>query len=218
MNRKLAIALAISVALNLFLLGFMSARAMRRPDGPPRLGPSASARPDRPGPGMGPGMRKGPGMGSGPGMGRGMGPGMRKGPGPHRPGMGGPPLGRRGPGAADGGAGVAAGRVLRHAERMSDDPKVAAVLEANRERVRAQRQATRAARRAVHDALLAEPFDRAALERAFAELREQRAQAQAAAHATVVELADKLGPEERRKLARRGRGDGRRRGRMPMDE
>jgi Spy/CpxP family protein refolding chaperone len=113
---------------------------------------------------------------------------------------------------------MAAGRVLRHAERLSDDPEVAAVLESNRARVRAQRQATRAARRAVHDALQAEPFDRAALERAFAELREQRAKAQAAAHATVVELAEKLGPEERSKLARRGRRDGPRRRGPAMDE
>jgi Spy/CpxP family protein refolding chaperone len=119
--------------------------------------------------------------------------------------------GRGGPGRHDG---VSAGRVLRHAEGLGDDPEVAAVLERNRERVREQRQATRAARAAVRDALLAEPFDRAALERAFAGLREQRAQAQAAAHATVVELAEKLGPEQRRKLARRGRG--RRGGRGPM--
>jgi len=71
-----------------------------------------------------------------------------------------------------------------------------------------------AARANVHALLVADTIDGAALERAFADLRERDATAAAAVQAMLTELATELTPEERRALAdavsdRRSRAAGR---------
>lgn len=69
----------------------------------------------------------------------------------------------------------------------------------------------------VRNALVAQPFDAAALAEAFARLRETEAEKAAHAHRKVAEVAARLSPEQRRQLAefvgrrpgRRGPGEGR---------
>lgn len=136
MTRKLAIALCVSLALNLFLAGFLAARAAfgRRPHGPrdPR-GPFAA-------------MMEGE------------------------------------PGEAD---------VVREVMRRHHDA------------LRGERSRLRDARREVTEALAADPFERARLERALAETRAHTAASQRAMHDALVEIVDGLEPEQRGRFARR---------------
>jgi uncharacterized membrane protein len=67
--------------------------------------------------------------------------------------------------------------------------------------LRPRSDAVDAARRAVRDALVAEPFDAAALESALAGLRTQTDAAQVALHRALVDAARDLPLEERRRLA-----------------
>jgi uncharacterized membrane protein len=69
--------------------------------------------------------------------------------------------------------------------------------------LRKERGALRAARRAVHDALVQQPFEAAALERALGELRARTGSSQARMHEALLELARELSPEQRRRLAKR---------------
>jgi uncharacterized membrane protein len=64
-----------------------------------------------------------------------------------------------------------------------------------------RREAVDAARRAVREALVAEPFQAEALESALATLRNDRGEAAAAMHRALVERARQLSPEERRQVA-----------------
>lgn len=136
MQRKLAIALAVSVALNLFVLGFGAARMLGRADHPhgPWTGERMHGRGDR-----------------------------------------------------------------ERGHRMFDmiGPRSGAL----REHVGALRQA----QRAVATTLTAEPFDRAALEAALAQLRTRQSTATEASHAALCDLASKLDVAGRRELAERGR-------------
>jgi uncharacterized membrane protein len=67
--------------------------------------------------------------------------------------------------------------------------------------LRPRGEAVDAARRSVREALVAEPFDPAALESALGGLRAQTDSAQLALHRALVDAARELGPDERRRLA-----------------
>jgi uncharacterized membrane protein len=158
-TRRLVIALSISVALNLFLLGFMSARGLGRREHrhPPPHRPHPAQVDERPGP--------------------------RAGGAPH----------------------VNAPRMLRKARRLGLGEEAQAVLKEQRAAMRERRKGLRAARESVARAMTAEPFDPAALEAAFDAQRQAHSAAQAAAHATMVELASKLDADGRARLLREGR-------------
>jgi uncharacterized membrane protein len=144
--KRLSIALAVSIAINLLLAGIWVGRAFRHPR-PPR------------------GERDVPAL-----------QGERD--------------GRRGP--------------LRGVFREHDDE------------LRDKRRAIGEARRTAREALEKEPFDRAALESALANLRKETGSSQEIMHRAIVEAAAKSSPEERKKLGqaleRFGPGSGRERG------
>jgi uncharacterized membrane protein len=157
LTKRLSIALAVSVALNLFAAGFLVSRALHRGHGP-RMPPPAQDFVDV-SPFMGP---------------RGL---LGSGAGPHA------------------------------------EPRVREVMRAHGKELREGRGELRERRRAVEDALRAEPFDAAALTTALAALRASTNAAQERMHATMVDLAKTLSAEERRGLARAGKGH---HGHMPM--
>jgi len=66
-------------------------------------------------------------------------------------------------------------------------------------------RAVREARTKVRDAMVAEPFDRAKLDAAFAELRSRSQELQTTMHAAVSEAAAKLPADARAKLAESNR-------------
>jgi uncharacterized membrane protein len=75
--------------------------------------------------------------------------------------------------------------------------------------LRPEREALRNARGEVHEALRAEPFDASRLDQALATLRTNTDGVQTSMHSLLVEVAPRLSPEQRRRLAmvnqRRGR-------------
>jgi uncharacterized membrane protein len=91
-------------------------------------------------------------------------------------------------------------------------PAFEAAMAEHRARLAEAGRAVREARMKVRDAMVAEPFDRAKLDAAFAELRARSQELQTAVHVAVAEAAAKLPPDARRKLAELDRG-GRERGR-----
>lgn len=161
LTKRLSIALAVSIALNLFGAGFLVSRALQRRHGPGT--PPATHDFVDVSPFMGPHGLLGSGVG------------------PH---------------AA---------------------PRVREVMRAHGEELRKGRGELRERRRAVEDALRAEPFDGAGLRTALSGLRTSTNAAQERMHAALVDLAKTLSPEERRALAGAGHGRGRR-GRMPMHD
>jgi uncharacterized membrane protein len=104
-------------------------------------------------------------------------------------------------------AGLWAGRWL---ERRRQPPPVAMSHEGARgpwrsvvgHRGEGPKRMMHAARRPVRAALVKEPFDPAALERALADLREKTSASQAKIHQALVDVAKQATPEERRALAR----------------
>jgi uncharacterized membrane protein len=133
-SRWLATVLGVSVALNLFFLGFLSARAFQH--GAPRA--------ERP---------------------------------PHAA-----PWGRQ--------------RRSRQRPRAFDW-----MTDAQRDELRPRRRALRGSRRAVEDALRAEPFDRENLSRALGDLRRQTDEIQASVHQFMLQRAEGMTDDERRRLA-----------------
>lgn len=101
-----------------------------------------------------------------------------------------------------------AGHQLFHAGEAfgGDRERVQEILGEHRKELRAQWRKTRAARRNVHSALEAEPFDADALEARLAELRQQTELSQRILHRALVSLAREAKPEERRRLARWAEG------------
>lgn len=133
-TRWLAIVLGVSVALNLFFLGFLSARAFHRSEArvePPRHGA----------------------------------------PGPHS-------------------------RRARQRSRSFDW-----MTEAQRDELRPRRRELRVARHAVEDALRAEPFDRDKLRQSLVELRRQTDGIQGSVHDYMLQRAEVMSRDERRRLA-----------------
>jgi uncharacterized membrane protein len=70
--------------------------------------------------------------------------------------------------------------------------------------LRPRSEALEASRRKVTEALLAEPFQPAALETALSQLRAETDGAQRALHGALVDSARDLSPEERRQMATSG--------------
>jgi uncharacterized membrane protein len=155
-TRRLAIALSISVALNLFGAGFFVSRALHRGHRP-HLSPA------------------------------------------HELVDGSPFMGPRG--------------LLGDGMPPQLAPRVREVMRAHGKQLREGRGELREHRRAVEQALRAEPFDAAALATTLAALRASTHAAQERMHAALVDVAKTLPPEQRRALALRGKG---RRGRMPV--
>lgn len=81
-----------------------------------------------------------------------------------------------------------------------NDPRVQEVLKAQHGSFRAEREAIHAAHNDVRRALVAEPFDADALQKALAELLQRTKQVQLQAQHSVVRLANQMTPEERARL------------------
>lgn len=81
--------------------------------------------------------------------------------------------------------------------------QVDAIHKAHRPTLRTTRREIRSARDAVQDAMTADPFDREALDIAFARLRTRSTHARAAVHAMLVETAAVLPIEAREAMAQR---------------
>lgn len=79
---------------------------------------------------------------------------------------------------------------------------VDAVAARHRETMRVRIERMDEARATVREALRAEPFDRAALDDAFAGLREADSRTAAEAHALISEVAAEANPSERERLSR----------------
>jgi hypothetical protein len=94
--------------------------------------------------------------------------------------------------------------VARMARRSHDGRGNSSLREKWKEQagpLRGRREAVERARRAVREALVAEPFDSQALTAALASLRAETNETQEALDQALVRFALGLGPEERRKLA-----------------
>lgn len=112
--------------------------------------------------------------------------------------------------------GLAAGRVFGpgpfgrawHFERAAEalPPAEAEEFRATMRRHRSEMaedfKAARRAREEVREALRAEPFDRARLERVLAEVRQRSDAAQQSVHAALVEAASRMSHEGRERLSR----------------
>jgi uncharacterized membrane protein len=133
-TRWLAIVLGVSVALNLFFLGFLSARAFQRGEPHAERPPHAA-------------------------------------PGPRE-------------------------RRSRQRHRAFDW-----MTDAQRDELRPRRRALHGTRHAVEDALRAEPFDREKLSQALADLRRQTDEIQASVHQFMLQRAESMSGDERRRLA-----------------
>jgi uncharacterized membrane protein len=104
--------------------------------------------------------------------------------------------------------GLLAGRFLRRAARPTgpdaveiDAAPMRGVWRRRDALLRPRGEAVGAARRAVRDALVAEPFNAEAMESALAGLRTQTDAAQIALHRALVDSARELSLEDRRRLA-----------------
>lgn len=104
-------------------------------------------------------------------------------------------------------------RVLRKLLPAQDQTVLDETLKSHRPKIHERVRALRQARRNVADAMRAEPFDRPQLETALGELRARETAMAEAAQAMTTELAARVSPEGRSKLAaqmtprkRRGRG------------
>jgi uncharacterized membrane protein len=106
--------------------------------------------------------------------------------------------------------GMWAGRFMRSATREARGPDAVEIdgtapmrgVWRRRDAVlRPRSEAVDAARRAVRDALVAEPYNPEAMETALTNLRAQTDSAQVALHRALADAARELGPEDRRRLA-----------------
>ncbi len=93
--------------------------------------------------------------------------------------------------------------ILRMAERLPEPARAEAraILESRGAEIGEAIRALRGARRAAHDALVAEPFDAARLGTRFEELRTRAGAAHALVHQAMAELAERVDPETRRQIA-----------------
>jgi uncharacterized membrane protein len=126
-------------------------------------------------------------------------------------------------------AGIMVGRAFRHrpppppdahgfhADREGRKGPLRGLFREHGDALRDKRRSMGDARRTARDALAAEPFDRAALERALEALRKETTASQEIMHRAIVESAAKGSPDERKKLGhalerpgmgRDGRGPG----------
>lgn len=82
-------------------------------------------------------------------------------------------------------------------------PLVRAIFENHRPHIHAQADAIRDARRRLAALLRADPLDRPALDAALADLREAEQTAAQSTHAMMLDLFERLPPEQRQRLAER---------------
>lgn len=82
------------------------------------------------------------------------------------------------------------------------DRSLRRLLRPNRKAMRAEREEIRAARRAVSEALVADPFDVQALDAALTSLRVATGHAQLALHRVLLEAAPTMTAEQRQQLSR----------------
>ena len=114
------------------------------------------------------------------------------------------------------------GTVFADLRRMADvlpaetRGEVRQLFEAHRPEIIRGLMAMRAARDDIRDILLTDPYDPEALQTAFDALRDRTAEVQSVVHAALVEVAGRLGPEERLAIVREPhrRGGSDRRGPM----
>ena len=92
-------------------------------------------------------------------------------------------------------------RVLRQVLPEERRVVVDALLEEHRQAIRGSVGDVFEARRRVHALMTADTIDRAALEAAFADLRDRDAEAATVVQAMLTELAVELTPEDRRAVA-----------------
>lgn len=101
-----------------------------------------------------------------------------------------------------------------HAHEVFDvgrSPEMRARFERRKDELRPKHRALRDARKGVEEALLAEPYDRARVESALAELRKETGAMQEGMHRALLDIAEELGPEQRRAFVRENFGSRRRR-------
>ncbi len=97
-------------------------------------------------------------------------------------------------------------------ERAFAVPGLKQMVREQRPELRERRRELSAARQAVSEALVAEPFERERLEAAFSRLRAQTGGMQEVMHRGLTDLAERLPPEDRERLVRFAlRGERRRR-------
>lgn len=88
-------------------------------------------------------------------------------------------------------------------EPGGDDDLARKIMHRHRDALSSERKGLREARRETVEALVAEPFARERLERALEQTRVHTAASQRAMHDALVEYAEGLDPEQRRRFARR---------------
>jgi uncharacterized membrane protein len=191
-EKRWSVVLFASLALNMFLLGGIAVHMLGKRGHGPRRGGDFGAqhmpprgfdgRDEMGGPGPeGPPELEGPaGMMSG----------------PH--GSGGPPgFGPAGPGGPGG------PELLREVLRVMGgprDPRVHELWQTRRAEQHRFHEQIQEARLAAQNAMASEPFDRAKLEAALAELQRIMSEGQRRAQSTAVDLVERLTPEERARL------------------
>jgi uncharacterized membrane protein len=113
--------------------------------------------------------------------------------------------------------GFVSARAFQHRERAERPPHAAPwvrqrrsrqrprafdwMTAAQRDELRPRRRALRGSRHAVEDALRAEPFDREKLSQALGDLRRQTDEIQASVHQFMLQQAERMSDDERRRLA-----------------
>ena len=90
---------------------------------------------------------------------------------------------------------------LRRSGLNDAGPNVQQILHAERSAIRQRMHDMAEARRKVRDALDAEPFDRARLEAALADVQTQTASVQQQMHVTLVKIADSVDAQHRARMA-----------------
>lgn len=90
---------------------------------------------------------------------------------------------------------------MHHSGLRNAGPEVQGILKHHREGVRERMHALTDSRKRARDALRAEPFDRAQVEAAFADVRDKSSAMQADMHGVLLEVAGHLGPEQRKRMA-----------------
>lgn len=188
-HKKISIALAVSVGLNLFLAGVLVARAGRpgRPHDarPPIAALPAPGGPEARGPHAAPPRDDGPDARE-----------RRRGDRSER-------RGREFTGE-ERGPGPEAPQLLREMIRTlggADDPRVQKVWGERRAEMEKFRESMTASRGKVQAALAAEPFDEKALDQALQDTDRLADDMQARSRASLVALAKTLTPEERQRLS-----------------
>jgi uncharacterized membrane protein len=90
---------------------------------------------------------------------------------------------------------------MRHSGLREAGPEVKQILKQRREHMKGRMRELGRARDRVRVALEAEPYDAAAVTRAFGDTRELTTQMQTDMHSALTDVAGKLTPEQRKRMA-----------------